>query len=101
MYLYSLAKLSSPSLVRAPQGTIPLGKIRIALIASGMRTPFSGSVMLYSRPTMPRSVGPRPPVHLAIHNRTAHQGRLLERQVLLRDLSCSGFWPLQRGGILP
>ena len=54
MYLYSLAKSSSPSIVRAPQLTMPFGKIRMVFIALGFKVPFSPSENLCLSPTTPR-----------------------------------------------
>ena len=53
-YLFSLPKASSPSMVRAPQTTMPAGKTRIVLTALGFITPFSGSENLRLTPTTPR-----------------------------------------------
>jgi len=46
-YFHSLARWSAPNSVRAPQATLPMtGKVRSALMASGLRTALSSSLRL-------------------------------------------------------
>ena len=54
MYFHSEPASSEPSRVRAPQLTNPAGKVRAQFTASLLSTPFSRSVSVVARPTMPR-----------------------------------------------
>ena len=55
MYFHSLPKSSSPSIVRAPQLTMPVaGTCAAQLMPRGLSTPFSPSEKTSSSPAMPR-----------------------------------------------